>query len=199
MDNVQEMLVRALDGFGQRVRAVADSQWAGSTPCDLWTVRDLVNHVVWILRWTPPLIAGTSPAEVGTRFEGDLLGDDPVAAWADAGHATRRAAREAGLDRKITTPYGELTVSEYLELVTAEALVHTWDLARSIGADETLDPGLSREVTDRYRTNRLYNGSAPGASWPALFDPPVSGTSDADPQTQLIMLVGRDPRTAAAA
>lgn len=197
MDNVQEMLIRALDGFGQRVHAVDGSQWAGSTPCDLWTVRDLVNHVVWILRWTPPLIAGTSPAEVGTRFEGDLLDDDPGAAWADAGHATRQAVREADLDRKITTPYGELTVSEYLELVTAEACIHTWDLARSIGADETLDPGLVRQVTDRYRTNRLYNGSAPGESWPALFDPPVTGTSDADPQSQLIMLVGRDPRTAA--
>ncbi|HYZ53746.1 MAG TPA: TIGR03086 family metal-binding protein [Streptosporangiaceae bacterium] len=198
MDNVQEMLVRALDGFGQRVHAVARSQWAGSTPCDLWSVRDLVNHMVWILRWTPPLIAGTSPAEVGTRFDGDLLGDDPVAAWADAEHATRQAAREADHDRKIATPYGELTVSEFLELVTAEALIHTWDLARSIGADETLDPGLVGEALGRYRTNRLYHGSAPGESWPALFDPPVAGPSDADPQSQLIRLVGRDPAPAAA-
>jgi uncharacterized protein (TIGR03086 family) len=193
MDNVREMLGRAHDGFDGRVRAVGLGQWTLATPCDEWTVRDLVNHVVWAQRWTPALLAGTNPAEVGTRLDGDLLGDDPVAAWADAAGATREAARRADLDRKIVTPYGEMSGGEFLALNTAEVCVHTWDLARSIGADETLDPGLVREVASRYRNDRLYNGGAPGESWPTIFRPAVDVGSAADPQTQLIALTGRDP------
>ena len=39
----------------------------------------LVNHVVYEDVWTVPLMEGATIAEVGDRFEGDLLGDDPVA------------------------------------------------------------------------------------------------------------------------
>ena len=56
MDIVQEMLGRALDGLDQRVRAVGEDQWALVTRCDEWTVRDLVNHMVWVQRWKPLLI-----------------------------------------------------------------------------------------------------------------------------------------------
>jgi uncharacterized protein (TIGR03086 family) len=192
MDNVREMLGRALDGFDRRVRAVGADQWALVTPCDEWTVRDLVNHVVWAQRWTPLLVAGTDPAEVGTRFDGDLLGDDPVAAWADAERATREAAGHADLDRKISTVYGEMLAGEFLALNTSEVCVHTWDLARSIGADEALDPELVGEVVNRYRNDRLYNGGAPGESWPTIFRPAVNVESAADLQTQLIALTGRD-------
>jgi uncharacterized protein (TIGR03086 family) len=194
MDNVQEMLGRALDGFDLRVRAVGEDQWTLVTPCDEWTVRELVNHVVWTQRWTPSLIGRSAPADAGKSFEGDLLGDDPVAAWAYAEAATREAVRQADLDQKISTPYGEMSVDEFLALATAEVCIHTWDLARSVGADETLDPDLVQEVAARYRNDRLYNGSAPGQSWPTIFHPAVDVDSAADPQTQLIALTGRNPK-----
>jgi hypothetical protein len=66
-------------------------------------------------------------------------------------------------------------------------------LARGIGADETLHPELMREVADRYRNDRLYNGSAPGESWPAIFRPAVHVDSAAGLQSQLIALTGRNP------
>jgi len=193
MDNVTEMLDRALDGFGRRVRVVADSQWAQPTTCPPWSVRDLVNHVVGALRWTSWLVSGASAEEAGSRFDGDLLGDDPVTAWADAQHGISEAAVAGDLGRKIATPYGELTAREFLELVTAELCVHTWDLARSISDEEGLDPGLVREVTSRYLNDRLYNGQPPAESWPTLFRPPVEVAADADAQRRLIALVGRDP------
>jgi hypothetical protein len=76
MDIVQEMLGRALDGFDQRVRAVGEDQRALVIPCDEWTVRDLVNHVVWVQRWTPLLIGRPNPADGGKSYEGDLPGAD---------------------------------------------------------------------------------------------------------------------------
>jgi uncharacterized protein (TIGR03083 family) len=73
MDNAQEMLGHALDGLDQRVRAVGEDQWALVTPCDEWTVRDLVNHVLWVQRWKPLLIGRPNPADAGKSYEGDLL------------------------------------------------------------------------------------------------------------------------------
>src|ERR1700734_298363 len=119
MDNATEMLNRALDGFGQRVQAITEGQWTGPTTCPPWNVRDLVNHVVWSLRWFPVLVLGAG-AEEGdaSAFDGDLLGDDPEAAWTDADRAAREAAGQADLGKKIATPYGELTVAEFVGLVT---------------------------------------------------------------------------------
>jgi uncharacterized protein (TIGR03086 family) len=193
MDNVTEMLDRALDGFGRRVKSVTDSQWAQSSTCPPWSVRDLVNHVVETLRWTPWLVSGGSVEEGGPRFAGDLLGDDPVTAWEDAQLRVSEAVSAADLGTKIATPYGELTAAEFLALVTAELCVHTWDLARSIGGEEGLDPDLVQEVTSRYLNDRLYNGRPPAESWPTLFGPPVAVAPDADPQRRLLALVGRDP------
>ena len=43
-----------------------------------WTVRDLANHVTNENLWTVPLIKGSTMDEVGDRFDGDVLGDDPI-------------------------------------------------------------------------------------------------------------------------
>ena len=94
MDDILELHRRALAEFGGRVHAVRPDQWSCATPCVDWSVRQLVNHLVSELRWVPPLLAGATVAEVGDRFDGDLLGADPVAAWdAAAAAAAAEAAR----------------------------------------------------------------------------------------------------------
>ena len=101
---------RSLDDFGSRVHVVGAAQWGNRTPCDPWTVRDLVNHVVWAQSWTPPLLAGESVAQIGTRFDGDLLGESPAAAWDLVQRAAFAAAAGADLDRRLELVYGELSV-----------------------------------------------------------------------------------------
>ena len=66
----------------------------GATPCTEWDVRALVNHVLGEIRWAVPLFAGSTIAEVGDRFDGDLLGDDPV------GRVGRGRARGARRGRR---------------------------------------------------------------------------------------------------
>ena len=64
-------------------------QWQAATPDEDWTVRDLVNDLAGEDRCEamPPLLAGSTIAEVGDRFEGDVLGAEPNAAWAAASAA----------------------------------------------------------------------------------------------------------------
>ena len=74
--DVPELHRRSIDAFGARLHAVKDDQWGLPTPCQDWNVRTLVNHIVSENLWTAPLFSGQTIAEVGDRFEGDLLGED---------------------------------------------------------------------------------------------------------------------------
>ncbi|HEU4399007.1 MAG TPA: TIGR03086 family metal-binding protein, partial [Actinomycetota bacterium] len=134
--DASELHRRATDAFGDRVHAIADDQWELPTPCSEWSVRQLVNHLVYENRWTAPIFAGRTIAEVGDRFEGDLLGDDPAAAWDDSAKEAVAAVTEQGAtERTVHLSFGDVPGSEYAMQLFADHLIHGWDLARAIGAD----------------------------------------------------------------
>lgn len=168
------------------MQAVGDDQWGASTPDADWDVRALVNHLVNEERWAPPLLAGTTIAEVGDRFDGDLLGDDPKAAWAAAAEACVAAAGADGaLERIVHLSFGDFPGEFYLSQLVADHAIHAWDLALSIGADEALDPELVEWV---------YAFIAPQADqWHAagVFGAPLEAPPGADLQTKLLRLTGR--------
>jgi uncharacterized protein (TIGR03086 family) len=184
--DASELHRRAADAFGARVHAVRDDQWELPTPCSEWNVRQLVNHLVYENRWTAPIFAGRTIAEVGDRFEGDLLGDDPRAAWDDSAKEAVAAVTEQGATgRTVQLSFGDVPGSEYAMQLFADHLIHGWDLARAIGADERLDPELVdacarwfAEMEDGYRSS--------GAIGPRPETPP-----GADAQARLLAAFGR--------
>ena len=129
--------------FGRLVHQIGADQWDLPTPCTEWAVRDLVNHVTGEALWTAPLMAGGTIAEIGDRFDGDVLGADPIAAW-DAAAAGARAAIDApgALDRTVHLSFGDTAATEYVSQLFADHLIHGWDLAEAIGADTTMDDEL---------------------------------------------------------
>src|SRR6201984_3284897 len=141
--DIPAMFGRAVAEFDARLGQIGDHQWRDPTPDEDWTVRDLVNHVVGEDLWAPPLLAGSTIAEVGDRFDGDVLGADPLAAWiaASAG-AVRAAGQDGAMDRIVHLSFGDFPGREYAQQLLADHLIHAWDLARAIGADERLPPGL---------------------------------------------------------
>ena len=176
-----------LEGGGVRrlVRAVGDDQWELPTPCADWNVRQLVNHLVYENRWTVPLMEGSTIAEVGDRYEGDLLGDHPKAAWDESSaEAVRAVQADGALGRTVDLSSGPTPAGEYVSQLFADHLIHAWDLARAVGADERLDP----ELVDACRLVRLYGGDLPGHRGhrrPARHPP------GADAQTTLLAAFGR--------
>lgn len=179
----------ALNLFAQRVHSVADDEWDAPTPCTDWTVRDLVGHLVNEQLWVPPLVRdGATMAEVGDRFDGDVLGDGPVAAWDAAARGARAAFKEPGaLDRDVDLSYGKSSAVHYCGQMITDLVVHAWDLSRAIGADEQLPSGLvdfaAKEVAP-------YVDGLAGSS---LFARPVTPPADAGSQTRLLCLLGREP------
>jgi uncharacterized protein (TIGR03086 family) len=138
---------RTVEGWNDLVGRIGQDQWESPTPCADWTVRDLVNHVAGEDLWTVPLVQGSTIEEVGDRFEGDLLGDDPIQASLDAAReAIRTVAETLPAGGTVHLSYGEEQKDEYVHQLAADHLVHGWDLAAATGGDQRLDPTLVHAV-----------------------------------------------------
>jgi uncharacterized protein (TIGR03086 family) len=161
-------------------------RWGAPTPCDEWSVRDLVNHMVAEQLWVPELLAGRTVAEIGDKFEGDVLGEDPPTTWRLAMDAALAAFAEPGVAaRSVSLVRGPTPAHDYLDEMVSDLAVHGWDLARALGVDETIDPA----TVDRMLIE--WGDRAELLAHSGLFGSPLP-TSDADdPQTRLLALFGR--------
>lgn len=92
----------------------------------------------------------------------------------------------------LTTAFGSgraeaLGAFKLMPDMTRDVLVHTWDLARAVGADDRLDETWCQ---------LLYAGlpANPQANSPAgMFKAPVSVPGESDAQAKLLARLGRDP------
>jgi uncharacterized protein (TIGR03086 family) len=176
----------AMAEFDRRVRAVRPEQWHNPTPCTEWDVRALVNHVVVEQLWAPLLLDGATVEDVGDRFDGDQLGDDPVVAWANAAAAAREAFAAPGVLRRfVELSYGRRPAEGYCQEMTLDLTVHAWDLARGIQTDERLDGELVSDVL------AFIEPQVEQLAGTGMFASPVAVGDDADPQTRLLALLGR--------
>lgn len=185
MSELIQLFERAIDGFAKHVHEVADTQWHDPTPDTEWDVRMLTNHVTVEQLWVPPLIEGLSIGDIGDRFDGDQLGDDPIATWDAAASASLQSFR-SGLDRIVSLSSGDKPAADYCWEMTTDALIHSWDLARGIGADDTLDPELSALVYERTLP------IAEQLQETGLFAPPVPVPEDSSLQVRLLAIFGRN-------
>ena len=172
MSDIVELHRRSIEWFGANVAKTGDDQWGSETPCADWDVR--------------PLLEGKTLAEVGTKYDGDVLGEDPKGAWSSAAATALAAAAEGGaMDRIVHLSFGDFPGSEYAWQLFADHLVHGWDLARGIGADETMDPELVEACATWFAPmEAAYRSSG------AIADH-VQVPGDADPQTKLLAAFGR--------
>lgn len=182
----REQLQRAFNRFSELVHRVPDDAWQHRTPCSQWSVRELVNHMTAEHLWAPRLLAGEGIAEVGDAYDGDVLGDDPAAAWHSAASRSRQSWSQASDSATVQLSFGNVAVAEYAEQMLLDLTVHAWDLARGAGLQDA-DKVVPQAVLHVLRYVRGRN--LPGG---ALFGPPVH-TDSADPQDQLVALLGRDP------
>lgn len=183
---VRELIPPAARAFGDRVHKVAADRWSAPTPCSQWFVQDVVNHVTSEHLWAPHLLRGETLAQVGDRYDGDVLGNDPVAAWDAALAASLAAFAAAGDDQPVHLSFGDISASAYAEQMLLDLVVHAWDVARGAGLEERLDPIAVEHVT-AYAADFLDDWRNAG-----LFGAEVATASD-DPQQRLLGLLGRRP------
>ena len=166
------------DGFSQRLREVRSDDWSLPTCCDRWDVTKLVDHAIGAQRMVPKALGATGDI--------DMTGDDLVLVWDTVRPAADKALSAPGaFDEVVKLPFGEMPVKEGLGFPLGDLLVHSWDLARAIGADDRLLPEACAVV---YATLEPIDGliRAPG-----FFGPKLEPATDADTQDTLLAFVGR--------
>ncbi|MGM1062444.1 TIGR03086 family metal-binding protein [Saccharothrix sp. Mg75] len=178
--------------------ALNEELWAGvtgerldlATPCEGWTVRELMRHQVdMALKFTAGA-RGTTP--------GEPADDDPLTAYRAASAAAAGAFREPGfLDRAAEFPgYGTRRGRDLVAAHFVDNLVHAWDLGRALGFDPALDEelvGAAVRMARHYPTTPDVRG--PGGA----FAMPVAVPEDAPATDRLVGLLGRSPHWTAPA
>ena len=191
--HVTELHRRSVEGFMallESVGAPGDDGWSGPTPCTEWDIRALVNHVIYEDLWTVPLMDGATVEEVGDRFEGDVLGPDPLASARSAcDTATMAAASGVVGGTVVHLSFGDTPAEEYTYQLAADHIIHGWDLAAATGVDRTIDPELVAACAAWFADREAIYRSA-GAVGPR---PDGAGAHADDPQAQLLVAFGRDP------
>jgi uncharacterized protein (TIGR03086 family) len=132
------------------------------------------------------LLHGAAREVVAKEQDGDIGSDD----WTGAFRSAYRTMREAfgalgALERTVAHPgMGDIPATMLFDLRLGELAVHGWDLARAIGADETLDSDV---------VAALWAFAEPLSST-GYFSSPSGDVPDSAPlQTRLLDLLGRRP------
>jgi uncharacterized protein (TIGR03086 family) len=162
------------------VQAVPADGWAAPTPCSEWDVRGLVEHVVGFHEFLllRPL---------GVRAERPREG--PAERWAATELAIEQALGHPGLTGQVAYFDGDTRRPiDVLGAITGDVVIHTWDLARAVGAPEQLDADLCAIALDAARATMGASDRS------GLFAPPVPTRSDASIEDRLLALRGRDPQ-----
>lgn len=170
--------------FTEVVDGVSSDQWDNQTPCAGWVARDVVSHLV---EWVPAFLAEGA----GLTFaEMPSVADDPAAAWAVLNAELQAVLDDPSTaDREFSHPRaGKHPLDRaIIGFILGDVLVHTWDLARATGQSETLDADEVR----RMREGLEPLGDALSKS--GHYNLPVVVPADADQQTRMLALTGRQP------
>jgi len=180
MTEVGERYRLVANGFGAAVKAVAPEQWDTQSPCEGWRARDVVAHVVEGHRGVIANVGGGDSKPLGAD-------EDPEQAWEEASQALRDLADDPeAMAKEVDGPTGPMPAGDIIgRFVTMDVLVHTWDLARTIGADERLDESSVR---------RAYEALKPMDDMirrPGVFGPKLDPPAGADIQTEFLYFLGR--------
>ena len=172
--------------FTGLVEGVPDeATWARPSPVAGWTARDVVRHLV---EWFPGFLAGGAGV---TLPVGPDVDDDPVAAWRTMSDGVQAVLDDPEcVQKNLVNPHiGEVPLPEAVSrFFTADVFMHTWDLARATGQDETLDPQRCAVMLEGMQPlDELLRSSG-------QYGPKVEVPDDADVQAKLLAFIGRDPR-----
>ena len=168
--------------FSAAVRGATD--WDAPSPVPDWAARDVVAHLV---EWFPPFLASGSSVRLP---EGPSVADDPVGAWQTHADAVQAVLDDPGTaERAFSNPHtGDLPLDQAIDrFYTTDVFMHTWDLTRATGQDDTLDPTLCAELFEGMQPiDELLRTSG-------QYGPRVPVPDDAPAQDRMLGFIGRDP------
>jgi uncharacterized protein (TIGR03086 family) len=182
------LLELATATFLDRLDKATAASLSAPTPCEGWSVADLLEHVSGGCRMSVSLLEGATLDEVMASLGSAAPAEDPIAACRSALGA-QASAMIAATDHAaiVHHPIGDVPVSRLFDFRIADLTLHAWDLAQGLG----LGGGLPEELVEA-----TYAGLSPMAEFIAstgMFGSGPSGEvgEDAPLELRLLDLAGR--------
>lgn len=162
------------------------------TPCEEFTVRDLLGHLLG----TAYRGLATARGESATRVPHvvrDVPDEELGPTYARLAELIASAWSRVGPEEPVPAPWGECTGRRAVEGFTVETLVHGWDLAVATGRD----PEELSDVAGRCLP--LAGVVVPERLRGVMYDDQVPASRDDGPTTRLARALGRQATTPMAA
>ena len=149
------------------------------------TVRDLVAAHARDEAWVPDVLLGRTIEDAGGTYDGDLLGDDPIAAYDRLNDVATAAVQEdLNPEKVVHLSYGDFPIREYLEHISIYRAFQAWSIARQLGWDYALPAGLVDSLEE------VIGPQIDGFREMGVFPAEVPVPEGADRETRLLGRVG---------
>jgi uncharacterized protein (TIGR03086 family) len=183
MTDIADRYRRRAGVFVEKVAAVPEERWGDQSPCEDWKARDVVRHVVD----TSGMFLGFVGEEAG---EAPSVDDDPLGAiQAATGEIATRLDDPEVAERTFEGFFGETSFEASVDrFLSADLVIHAWDLARATGQDDTIPPD---EVEVMWAGAHEFDPDAMRS--PGAFGPEVEAPEGASGQDRLLAFLGRRP------
>jgi uncharacterized protein (TIGR03086 family) len=175
------------------IRRADPARFADPSPCTDWTVGQAVNHLAFGLVMAEYGARKAEwPQEWGADERCPYLRDVPEADWAERAAAQGSAASRAWLDPAAwegEAPFGSASMPAAMigSMMTAEFVLHGWDVAKATGQAFTVPEPLAATVLAGVES---IAGMGRDGGW---FGPEVQGPADASTLDRALAASGRNP------
>ena len=165
----------------QVIGGVSPEQYGDKTPCEEWTVRDLLEHMIGV-------VAGLGAAAAGSAPEPFELAPDPAGQFDQAAASALAAWRTPGvLDRVVDAGPGPMPGRVLAGINLLDTATHTWDLATATGQPTALPDDVARAALE------ASVATITPEIRPGRFGPEIAVPADASPTDRLVAFLGRTP------
>lgn len=160
--------------------AVPADGWDAPSPCEGWTARDVLGHLVRAQR---AFLTGRG-FDLGPEPDVDA---DPAGAWrAHSAAVARLLADDGATSSAFDGHFGPTTVGEAMaRFYVFDMIVHRWDIARAVGRDER----FTEEEMDRLEVG--MEGFGPALYSDGVCEGGVEPPEGADRQARVLARLGR--------
>lgn len=185
-NDVIDLHAKATSAFAQLLDEIPSDRLGAPTPCAGWDIRALADHLTELHRGAAAAFSGADPA----KLDPAPAGDDPWSAFAAAAREAQAAFRTPGaMDRSYAMPWGESPGIMIARMLAADAVIHTWDLARAAGQPNPLDPSQCEAVLAFGQAMMKPEFRTPESG----FGPEVAVADDAPVCDRMAAFFGRQP------
>jgi hypothetical protein len=187
-----QLFILSEEALTKIVSQIQESQWNVEVPKYIsekgGSLRTIVNYHAYDDAWVPDVLAGKTAQEVGTKYDGDLLGEKPLESWnAIVEKAIAAVKQHTDFEKKVQLSYGDFSAREYLEHIATFRTFRAIEIARFIGVDDTLPTELVQGMWEMLQPNVSFWRQV------GVFGPEIKVAESENLQARLMGLAGREP------